>query len=152
MAFATLDNRHGSRQRTHDRPSALVIGRWQVMSSFKDITDNNNRLVEHYKRLQRMAAQAASPGPGAVNANEARGVMKDEGMALVAQILLMSECEAFFGSYASNVRGLRLCQANSAVQCLRMCPAVFFACASPCVCAACSFAIYASCASSMPFQ
>ena len=75
-----------------------------VMESFKDITDNNNRLVDRYAQIvRRMAAARASGDAAAVAALEARGARKDEGMALVLQILMMSECEALFGSYASNV-------------------------------------------------
>ena len=75
-----------------------------VMESFKDITDNNNRLVDRYAQIvRRMNAARASGDAAAVAALEARGARKDEGMALVLQILMMSECEALFGSYASNV-------------------------------------------------
>ena len=73
------------------------------MSSFKDITDNNNKLVDKYARLQKAMAAARSEGAQSVAKLLAAGAAKDEGMALVVQILLMSECEALFGSYASNV-------------------------------------------------
>jgi hypothetical protein len=87
------------------RPSASywLPGRYFVMDSFKDITDNNNKLVDRYARLKQAMADAQASGGAAVAALEARGVRKDEGMALVLQILLMSECSALFGSYASNV-------------------------------------------------
>ena len=78
-------------------------GRYFVMESFKDITDNNNKLVDRYARLVKAMAQAKASGAAAVAALEARGALKDEGMALVLQILLMSECDSLFGSYASNV-------------------------------------------------
>lgn len=74
-----------------------------VMASFKDIVDNNNRMTGRYAHLWERMAAARREGPSAVAALEAAGARKDEGMALVLQILLMSECEAFFGSYASNV-------------------------------------------------
>ena len=48
-------------------------------------------------------ATAQSQGPAAVEALVASGAKKDEGMALVLQILMMGECDALFGSYASNV-------------------------------------------------
>mmetsp|Transcript_28078 Transcript_28078/g.65600 ORF Transcript_28078/g.65600 Transcript_28078/m.65600 type:complete len:130 (-) Transcript_28078:387-776(-) len=44
------------------------------------------------------AAIAASAGDV-----EAMQMLKDEGMVLVAQMLLMAECVGFMGSYASNV-------------------------------------------------
>ena len=56
-----------------------------------------------YAALLKRMADARAEGPAAVAALEAAGARKDEGMALVLQILLMSECEALFGSYASNV-------------------------------------------------
>lgn len=83
--------------------SYWIPGHHFVMSSFTDIVDNNNKLVGRYKALRARMAAAHAEGPAAVAALEAAGATKDEGMALVAQILLMSECEAFFGSYASNV-------------------------------------------------
>ena len=48
-------------------------------------------------------ATAQSQGAAAVEALMASGAKKDEGMALVLQILMMGECDALFGSYASNV-------------------------------------------------
>ena len=81
-----------------------IPGRHFVMSSFKDITDNNNKLVDKYERLRKMVAEATARGDAAALARlEADGAKRDEGMALVLQILMMSECEALFGSYASNV-------------------------------------------------
>ena len=32
-----------------------------------------------------------------------RSLRRDEGMALITQILIMSKCDAFIGSYSSNV-------------------------------------------------
>ena len=84
--------------------SYWLPGRYFVMETFKDITDNNNKLVDRYARIkERMDRARASGNAAAVAALEAQGARKDEGMALVLQILLMSECEALFGSYASNV-------------------------------------------------
>lgn len=80
-----------------------IPGSYFVMSSFKDITDNNNKLVDKYDRLKKAMAAARAEGPASVARLEAAGATKDEGMALVVQILLMAECEAFFGSFASNV-------------------------------------------------
>ena len=85
--------------------SYWLPAKYFVMESFKDITDNNNKLVSRYARIQKEMEEAkASADPkAAVAALVAKGYTKDEGMALVLQILLMSECEALFGSYASNV-------------------------------------------------
>ena len=80
-----------------------IPGSFFVMSSFKDITDNNNKLVGKYAKLQQAMAAARAEGPQSVARLEAAGATKDEGMALVVQILMMAECEALFGSYASNV-------------------------------------------------
>jgi hypothetical protein len=71
--------------------------------NFKNINDNNERLVSRYDQLVQAMAQAQRNGTAAVAELEARGVRKDEGMTLVLQILMMSECDALFGSYASNV-------------------------------------------------
>mmetsp|Transcript_31250 Transcript_31250/g.74184 ORF Transcript_31250/g.74184 Transcript_31250/m.74184 type:complete len:159 (-) Transcript_31250:171-647(-) len=83
--------------------SYWLPSRYFVMESFKDITDHNNKLVDRYARLVKAMAQAKASGAAAVAALEARGALKDEGMTLVLQILLMSECDSLFGSYASNV-------------------------------------------------
>ena len=97
------------RKPCHASPAACapwtdwLPGRYFVMESFKDITDNNNKLVDRYARLVKAMAEARASGAAAVAALEARGALKDEGMALVLQILLMSECDSLFGSYASNV-------------------------------------------------
>ena len=53
--------------------------------------------------LRRMRAAKASHDVKAIADLVARGAHKDEGMALVLQILLMAECDALFGSFASNV-------------------------------------------------
>jgi len=46
------------------------------------------------------AAQLLAAAPSDA---EAAGLLKDEGMVLVAQMILMGQCRAFIGSYASNV-------------------------------------------------
>ena len=83
--------------------SYWIPGRDFVMSSFKDINDHNDRLVGRYASLLKRMAAARAEGAAAVAALEAAGATKDEGMALIVQILLMGECESFFGSFASNV-------------------------------------------------
>jgi len=80
-----------------------IPGRYFVMGSFKDINDNNNRLMRTYARLQERMRDAQAAGGEAVAALVAAGAKKDEGMALVLQIIMMGECDALFGSYASNV-------------------------------------------------
>ena len=80
-----------------------IPGRYFVMANFHDIVSNNNKLVGRYAALLAKMAAAQAEGAAAVAALEASGVRKDEGMALIVQILLMAECQAFFGSYASNV-------------------------------------------------
>ena len=42
------------------------------MASFKDITDNNNKLVDRYARLVKAMAQAKASGATAVATLEAR--------------------------------------------------------------------------------
>ena len=83
--------------------SYWIPGRYFVMGSFKDIVDNNKKLVATYAALEERMAAARKEGPAAVQALVDRGATKDEGMALVLQVLMMGECDALFGSYASNV-------------------------------------------------
>lgn len=73
--------------------------------SIKDIVDHNSKRIERYANLTQWlaAAQAALAGAAATAGLEATDALKDEGMALVAQMVLMSECDAFIGSYASSV-------------------------------------------------
>ena len=60
--------------------------------------------VDRYAAISRQVAAARNAkDDAALAALEKRGAFKDEGMALVLQILLMGECDALFGSYASNV-------------------------------------------------
>jgi hypothetical protein len=80
-----------------------IPGKHFVMASFKDITDNNNKLVGRYAALQKRMAAARVAGPAEVQRLVDAGATKDEGMALILQMLMMAECEAFIGSYASNV-------------------------------------------------
>ena len=49
------------------------------------------------------AAVAARAAEARADEAERRMLEHDEGMALIVQILLMSECEAFIGSYSSNI-------------------------------------------------
>ena len=66
---------------------------------FVNIKQGNDRLGELYGGLSGLAAK----GGGTLSPAERAALSKDEGMALVAQIVLMSGCEAFVGSYSSNV-------------------------------------------------
>ncbi|KAL3902349.1 MAG: hypothetical protein SGPRY_012102, partial [Prymnesium sp.] len=116
----------GSEDKTTFGITYWIPGSYFVMSSFKDIVDHNQRLIRTYEELQVRAAPSAMrpsaltgsggwwstqeamkharvQGPQAVEALLSRGATRDEGMALVLQILMMGECDALFGSYASNV-------------------------------------------------
>ena len=92
---------------------------------FVDIRQGNSRLGQLYGALEDQAAKggAAASLPAAAAASAAAGtsasaaagtsaaaaeswhspLQKDEGMVLIAQILLMSGCEALVASYSSNV-------------------------------------------------
>ena len=71
---------------------------------FKSIKQGNSRLAELYGLIEDEVdkLRKRKPPPDAAEL-ERRGFLKDEGMVLILQILLMSECEAFIGSYSSNV-------------------------------------------------
>ena len=85
-------------------PSYWIPGDEFVMEGFKDIVDHNERLTKRYADLVERMAAAKAAGGAAVAALEAEPPsQRDEGEALVLQMLLMGECEALFGSYASNV-------------------------------------------------
>jgi hypothetical protein len=77
--------------------SFWIASRHFVFSSFKSINDHNANLAARYEALK-AAARASGGGDAAAQKD-----VKDEGMALVLQVLLMARCDAFFGSYASNV-------------------------------------------------
>lgn len=65
---------------------------------FINIKQGNERLAELYGLLEdedEANRKAGRPSNASFR--------KDEGMALITQILMMSECEAFIGSYSSNV-------------------------------------------------
>ena len=63
-------------------PSSFVLDASRGDRAFKHIRQGNRRLWELYSRGEEW---------------------RDEGMALVAQLLLMAECDAFVGSFASNL-------------------------------------------------
>ena len=79
-------------------------------NKFVNINQNNARLGELYGGLE--DAAKGSGGASGVDGSTGRGasagpavaqLLKDEGMVLIAQILLMSGCEAIIASYSSNV-------------------------------------------------
>lgn len=74
---------------------------------FVSINQGNSRLSQLYdimliRARERNMSAAALTGARAADP-EAAGLLKDEGMVLLAQMLLMGHCRAFIGSYASNV-------------------------------------------------
>ena len=84
--------------------SYWIPGTEFVMEGFKDINNHNERLKRRYAALVSRMAAARAAGAAAVAAFEREpATLKDEGMALVLQILMMGECDALFGSFASNV-------------------------------------------------
>lgn len=83
-------------------PSFHFVMDMSVGKKFVDIKQGNARLGQLYDVFE--AESKAQPERGATRtATQGETLMKDEGMALVAQIILMSGCEAMVGSYASNV-------------------------------------------------
>jgi len=80
-----------------------VPGSEFVMKSFKNIIDHNQRLTATYATLLEKHGHELVRGAAGLAALDAAGARRDEGMALVVQIVLMGECEALFGSFASNV-------------------------------------------------
>jgi hypothetical protein len=74
---------------------------------FVSINQGNSRLGQLYDIMSARAAErnmsAAALAAAQAGDPEAAGLLKDEGMVLLAQMLMMSHCQAFFGSYASNV-------------------------------------------------
>ena len=71
--------------------------------AFQNIKQGNSRLAELYGLLEDEYEKEVKRGPAAAEAFLQSGALKDEGMALVLQILLMGECSSFFGSLSSNV-------------------------------------------------
>jgi len=71
---------------------------------FKSIKQGNSRLAQLYGVIEDEVDKLRKrrPPPDAAEL-ERRGLLKDEGMVLILQILLMADCEAFIGSYSSNV-------------------------------------------------
>lgn len=97
---------------------------------FRNIKQSNARLAELYglmedeaaaiglkgDRLRRLRERLHREGgpydaptpvlaepPGGANLTDEAVLLKDEGIVLIAQMLLMARCDAFAGSYASNV-------------------------------------------------
>jgi hypothetical protein len=86
-------------------PSQYFLMDMNGKNKFVNIRQGNQRLGELYGTMedaasaggaesQRRALSLATPPPR---------LLKDEGMVLIAQILLMSGCEAMIASYSSNV-------------------------------------------------
>jgi hypothetical protein len=74
---------------------------------FVSINQGNSRLGQLYQIMSARAAErnmsAAALAAAPAADVESAGLLKDEGMVLLAQMLLMGHCHAFIGSYASNV-------------------------------------------------
>ncbi|KAL1504018.1 hypothetical protein AB1Y20_010433 [Prymnesium parvum] len=79
-------------------PSRLFVMDSTAGKRFINIKQGNHRLAELYG-LQEDEAEADRKAGRPPNPS----LRKDEGMALIAQILLMSQCDVFIGSYSSNV-------------------------------------------------
>ena len=86
-----------------------IPGRHFVMdmkgrNKFRDIKQGNNRLAELYGLLEdemrEVKQKQGAEGLASWLADPAH--LKDEGMTLVAQILMMGQCQSFFGSFSSN--------------------------------------------------
>ncbi len=75
-------------------PSSYFVMDMSAKNKFVNIRQGNERLGELYGSLED-AAKGKGAGGG--------GLHKDEGMVLIAQMLLMSGCEALIASYSSNV-------------------------------------------------
>lgn len=79
-------------------PSRCFVMDLSAGRRFINIKQGNERLAELYGLLEdedEANRKAGRPSNASFR--------KDEGMALITQILMMSECEAFIGSYSSNV-------------------------------------------------
>lgn len=81
-------------------PSRHFVMDMSASNRFVNIKQGNHRLLEIYG-LMDDEAQAARKRGGEQPLRAA--LLKDEGMVLIAQLLLMSGCDAFIGSYSSNV-------------------------------------------------
>lgn len=89
-------------------PSSSFVLDSATASAFKAIKDSTIRLMHTYhdfiegarelERHMRRAKEAAKQ-----EAYRESGFTMDEGLALTTQMLMMSECEAFIGSFSSNV-------------------------------------------------
>lgn len=82
-------------------PAPYFVMDMSLGKQFKSIQQGNKRLAELYGLLEDQIA-ATHPRPTRRHL-EARGLLKDECMVLILQILMMSDCVAFIGSYSSNV-------------------------------------------------
>lgn len=81
-------------------PSRYFVMDMQIKATrFFDIKQGNSRLGELYGLLEDRAGAIRKQATSA----ERAALMKDEGQILIAQILLMSGCEALIASYSSNV-------------------------------------------------
>lgn len=82
-------------------PARHFVMDMSLGKAFKTIQQGNARLAELYGLIEDKIA-ATRPPPSREQL-AAQGLLKDEGMLLILQILLMSECVAFIGSFSSNV-------------------------------------------------
>jgi hypothetical protein len=82
-------------------PSRYFLMDMSGKNKFVNIRQGNQRLGELYGDIEDAARKV-----GAMTTNKpakAPAMLKDEGMVLIAQILLMSGCEGMIASYSSNV-------------------------------------------------
>eukprot|EP00965_Chrysotila_dentata_P154929 5119424-Pleurochrysis_carterae.AAC.4 len=91
-------------------PARFFVMDMSENKRFVNIKQSNALMLELYGKMEDSAAASKAQGSaraGAATAANGPGVasfsLADEGMALILQILLMAECDAFFGSYSSNV-------------------------------------------------
>ena len=80
-------------------PASYFVMDGSKGKKFVDIRQGNSRLGELYGGLEDEAKRTVGGGGGGGDAR----LHKDEGLVLIAQILLMSGCEAVLASYSSNV-------------------------------------------------
>jgi hypothetical protein len=75
-------------------PSSYFVMDMSAKNKFVNIRQGNERLGQLYGSLEDAAKGKVAAG---------RALHKDEGMVLIAQMLLMSGCEALIASFSSNV-------------------------------------------------